>query len=66
MIESYAEAQELTGGMIIITNCVHLPGIEEFSIKPITGVRSDRAREANTRAELRKRRVGGKTIVPRR
>ena len=59
----YAEAQELTGGMIIITNCMHLPGVEEFSIKPITGVRSDRAREANTRAELRKRRVDGKYTV---
>ena len=59
----YAEAKELTGGMIIITNCMHLPGVEEFSIKPITGVRSDRAREANTRAELRKRRAKGKYTV---
>ena len=59
----YAEAKELTGGMIIITNCMHLPGVEEFSIKPVTGVRSDRAREANTRAELRKRRVNGKYTV---
>ena len=59
----YAEVKELTGGMIIITNCMHLPGVEEFSIKPVTGVRSDRAREANTRAELRKRRVNGKYTV---
>ena len=59
----YAEAKELTGGMIIITNCMHLPGVEEFSIKPVTGVRSDRAREANTRAELRKRRINGKYTV---
>ena len=59
----YAEAKELSGGMIIITNCMHLPGVEEFSIKPITGVRSDRSREANTRAELRKRRVNGKYTV---
>ena len=59
----YAEAKELTGGMIIITNCMHLPGVEEFSIKSVTGVRSDRAREANTRAELRKRRVNGKYTV---
>ena len=59
----YAEAKELTGGMIIITNCMHLPGVEEFSIKSVTGVRSDRAREANTRAELRKRRVKGKYTV---
>lgn len=59
----YAEVKELTGGMIIITNCMHLPGVEEFSIKPVTGVRSDRAREANTRAELRKRRVKGKYTV---
>jgi uncharacterized protein YeaO (DUF488 family) len=59
----YAEAKELTGGMIIITNCMHLPGVEEFSVKPITGVRSDRAREANTRAALRKRRVNGRYTV---
>ena len=59
----YAEVKELTGGMIIITNCMHLPGVEEFSIKPVTGVRSDRAREANTRAELRKRRANGKYTV---
>ena len=59
----YAEVKELTGGMIIITNCMHLPGVEEFSIKPVTGVRSDRAREANTRAELQKRRVNGKYTV---
>ncbi len=59
----YAQAKELTGGMIIITNCMHLPGVEEFSIKAVTGVRSDRAREANTRAELRKRRVNGKYTV---
>ena len=59
----YAEAKELTGGMIIITNCMHLPGVEEFSIKSITGVRSDRSREANTRAALRKRRVNGKYTV---
>ena len=59
----YGEAKELTGGMIIITNCMHLPGVEEFSVKPVTGVRSDRAREANTRAELRRRRVKGKYTV---
>ena len=59
----YAEVKELTGGMIIISNCMHLPGVEEFSIKSVTGVRSDRAREANTRAELRKRRVNGQYTV---
>ena len=59
----YAEVKELTGGMIIITNCMHLPGVEEISVKPVTGVRSDRAREANTRAELRKRRVNAKYTV---
>ena len=60
---TYAEVKELTGGMIIITNCMHLPGVEEISVKPITGVRSDRAREANTREELRKRRVNAKYTV---
>ncbi|MBP5531231.1 MAG: hypothetical protein J6Y54_04290 [Lentisphaeria bacterium] len=59
----YAEAKEVTGGIIIITNCLHLPGIESISCKPVTGVRSDRAREANTRAELQKRRVNGKYTV---
>jgi hypothetical protein len=59
----YAEAKELTGGLIIITNCMHLPGIEFISCKSVTGVRSDRAREANTRAELQKRRVSGKYTV---
>ena len=59
----YAEAKEITGGIIIITNCMHLPGVEEFSIKSVGGTRSDRAREANTRAELRKRRVNGKYTV---
>ena len=59
----YGEYKELTGGMIIITNCLHLPGIEPISCKPVTSVRSDRAREANTRAELRKRRVDGKYTV---
>ncbi len=59
----YAEAKEITGGLITISNCMHLPGVEEYSIKNVTGVRSDRAREANTRAELRKRRVNGKYTV---
>jgi uncharacterized protein (DUF2237 family) len=59
----YGEAKEITGGMIIITNCMHLPGVEEFSIKSVGSTRSDRSREANTRAELRKRRVNGKYTV---
>ena len=59
----YAEAKELTGGMIIITNCMHLPGIEPVSTRGVGGLRSDRAREANTRAELQKRRVNGKYTV---
>jgi len=59
----YAEAKEVTGGIIIITNCLHLPGIEPLSRKAVTGVRSDRSREANVRTELKKRRVNGKYTV---
>ena len=59
----YGEAKEITGGIIIITNCMHLPGVEEFSVKSVGSVRSDRSREANTRAELQKRRLDGKYTV---
>jgi hypothetical protein len=46
----YGEMKEITGGMVIISNCLHLP-------------RSDRSREANVRAELKKARVDGKYDV---
>ena len=59
----YAEAKELTGGLIIITNTMHIPGVEPLSVIGVGAMRSDRSREANVRAELKKRRVNGKYTV---
>jgi len=59
----YAEAKELTGGLIIITNCMHLPGNEPLSKQSVGAMRGDRSREANVRKELKKRRVNGKYTV---
>ena len=59
----YAEVKELTGGIVVITNAWHLPGGEEISVKSLSGIRSDRAREANTRASLQKSRAGGKYTI---
>ena len=59
----YAEVQEMTGGMIVITNSWHLPGGEEVSIKTLPGLRGDRAREANTRASLQQYRQDGKYTI---
>ena len=59
----YAEVKELTGGICIITNCMHFPGIETYSTRAVGALRSDRAREANVRASLRKHQVNGKYTV---
>ena len=59
----YAEAKELTNGICMITNCMHFPGIETYSNRTVGALRSDRAREANVRASLRKTQVGGKYTV---
>jgi len=59
----YGEVKELTGGMIIISNCLHLPGIEEISRQSVGTLRSDRSREANVRAALQKFRENGKYTV---
>lgn len=59
----YGEMKELTGGMIIISNCLHLPGIEEISRQKVNSLRSDRSREANVRAALKKERIDGKYDV---
>jgi hypothetical protein len=59
----YAEYKELTGGICIITNCMHFPGIESYSNRTVGALRSDRAREANVRASLKKHKVGGKYTV---
>ena len=59
----YGEMKELTGGMVIISNCLHLPGIEEISRQKVNSLRSDRSREANVRAALTAARVDGKYTV---
>ena len=59
----YAEFKELTGGICIITNCMHFPGIESYSTRAVGALRSDRAREANVRASLKKHQVAGKYTV---
>jgi hypothetical protein len=59
----YAAVKELTGGMLVIANSLHLPGIESTSLQTDQLLFSSRTREANARAELRKRRVDGKYTV---
>ena len=59
----YGEMKELTGGMVIISNCLHLPGIEVLSRQKVNTLRSDRSREANVRAALKAARVDGKYDV---
>ena len=56
----YGEMKELTGGMVIISNCLHLPGIEEISRQKLSALRGDRSREANVRAALKAAQVDGK------
>lgn len=56
----YAEVQEITGGLTVISNTWHLPGGEEIATKTYSSMRGDRAREANTRASLKNARVNGK------
>ena len=59
----YAEAQEIAGGLTVISNTWHLPGGEEIATKTYSSMRGDRAREANTRASLKNARVDGKYTV---
>ena len=59
----YADFKELTGGICIITNCMHFPGVESYSTRGVGSLRSDRAREANVRASLKKHQIGGKYTV---
>ena len=59
----YTEVQELTQGFCMITNCMHLPGIESYSKRSVGALRGDRAREANVRASLKKHRVDGKYTI---
>ena len=58
--DGYVECRKFTSGVSVIANSMHLPGNEEFSTQALRRIRVQRAREANTRAALAARRVGGK------
>ena len=66
LIESgadYAEYQEITGGICVVANEMHLPGSDGRALSSLERMTRQRAREANTRATLRKaaKRDGGYT-----
>ena len=50
----YGESKEIAGGLLVVANEMHLPGIEEFNTSTMYGMSRQRAREANTRAALQK------------
>ena len=52
----YGEHLEIPGGILVVANEMHLPGVEEYNTSMAIGMFKQRAREANTRAELRKSR----------
>ena len=52
----YGVHKELTGGMLIVANEMHLPGVEEFNTSNPSAMGRQRAREANTRAALKRTR----------
>ena len=49
----YGEHKEITGGILVVANEMHLPGSEEFNTSAMNGMCRQRAREANTRAGLK-------------
>ena len=59
----YCAPKELYGGISIISNCMHLPGIERLSLHKWPALRYDRRREANVRRELKKGKVNGKYTI---
>ena len=60
----YSACKEIYGGIAIISNCIHLPGIEKISLQRWPSFRYDRRREANVRRELKKGKEKGRyTIV---
>ena len=59
----YGEIKEITSGMLVITNTMHLPGIEQYSVKQLLATLSDRARETNTRKIMNQYRENGKFTV---
>ena len=59
----YGEMMEIPGGIYVISNSLHLGGCEAYFPGKAETLVSHRMREANTRAELRKNRVGGKHTI---
>ena len=59
----YCAVKEIYGGIAIISNCMHLPGIEKLSLQRWPNLRYDRRREANVRRELKKGKVNGKYTI---
>ena len=56
----YGEMREVTGGMLVYSNKMHLPGNEFVTNGKLGGFVSDRAREANTRKVMNQYREDGK------
>ena len=59
----YGEIKEITSGMLVISNKMHLPGIEEFAASNLYTFLSDRARETNSRKVMNEYREDGKFTV---
>ena len=57
---AYGEIKEVTTGMLVISNKMHLPGIEEFAASSLYSFLSDRARETNSRKVMNQYRENGK------
>ena len=53
---NYGEHMEIPGGLTVVANEMHLPGIEYRSVASADRVVKQRTREANTRAALRRTR----------
>jgi len=60
---AYGEIKEITSGMLVISNKMHLPGIEEFAASNLYSFLSDRARETNSRKVMNEYRENGKFTV---
>ena len=50
----YGEHTEISGGILVVANEMHLPGVEEYNTSTERGGARQRAREANTRAALKR------------
>ena len=59
----YGEIKEITSGMLVISNKMHLPGNEFITCSIFGGFASDRARESNTRKVMNQYREDGKFTV---